>query len=119
MITVLQPVLGQSSPNHRGCWRSWDKSNGCVKSHFNAKSWWNGTDESQAYSRCWRLGQEKTVHVWVLRAVNCLVDDLVDNTNRRKVTADQEIVACVRRLDSKPPLIPKQSKHGIREMRRG
>lgn len=75
--------------------------------------WWNATEEKQAYSRCHRLGQTLTVHVWLIRGVNSIIDDLIEDTKLRKSATNDPIVGKVRHKDDEKVSIPRQFKHGI------
>jgi SNF2 family DNA or RNA helicase len=77
--------------------------------------WWNGNDEDQSYSRCWRMGQTKEVDVWILRGQNSLVDLVLERTRDRKLATNIEIIRPLRRMDDEPPAIPRQFKYGIGE----
>lgn len=77
--------------------------------------WWNATDEAQAFSRCWRMGQEKEVHVWVIRGCNSLIDFLLMETRDKKMATNIEIVRPLRHADDHQVIIPRQYKHGSGE----
>lgn len=77
--------------------------------------WWNGNNEDQSYSRCWRMGQTKKVDVWILRGRNSLVDVVLERARDKKLATNIEIIRPLRRMDDEPPAIPRQFKYGVGE----
>lgn len=77
--------------------------------------WWNGNDEDQSYSRCWRMGQTKELDVWILRGQNSLVDYVLERVRGKKTVTNVEIIHPLCRLDDQPPVIPRQFRYGVGE----
>jgi len=77
--------------------------------------WWNPNDELQAQSRAWRLGQSKRVQVYVIRAVNSLIDYIIQQCQVSKTTTNTEIMSPLRRRDDDVVTIPRQYERGIGE----
>ncbi|KAF4780876.1 hypothetical protein HER10_EVM0003842 [Colletotrichum scovillei] len=53
--------------------------------------WWTQSEELQALSRCYRQGQEKTVHVWRVRSLNSAIELYVQRTAKAKATVTGDI----------------------------
>lgn len=53
--------------------------------------WWTQSEELQALSRCYRQGQEKTVHVWRVRSLNSAMELYVQRTAKAKATVTGDI----------------------------
>jgi SNF2 family DNA or RNA helicase len=77
--------------------------------------WWNDNDEDHSYSRCWRMGQTKTVDVWILRGQNSLIDYVLERARDKKMATNVEIIRSLRRMDEQPPAIPRQFRYGVGE----
>jgi SNF2 family DNA or RNA helicase len=77
--------------------------------------WWNANDEAQSYSRCYRMGQMKNVHVWILRGINSLIDTVIEEARDKKTATNVEIMGPLRRADDEPVPIPKQFRYGVGE----
>lgn len=70
------------------------------------EAWWNGNDKNQAYARAYRQLQERTVHVWILQAVNSPIDIVITQVRNNKVVINNEIMGPLRRQDEDRPEIP-------------
>ena len=77
--------------------------------------WWNPNDELQAQSRAWRMGQLKSVHVYVIRGINSLIDFVMEQCQVNKTTTNTAIMLPLRRKDDEPAIIPRQYQGGVGE----
>ena len=77
--------------------------------------WWNDNWERQAIKRVHRGGQTQEVHVWKLRALNSIIDYLIEGAASRKQEVNEEIMKWICREDGEEPNIPRILKGGIGE----
>ena len=75
--------------------------------------WWNSNDEYQCYSRCWRMGQDHEVHVWLVRGINSLIDVVLERAKEKKLAVNTAIMGPLRRMDHEAPIVPRQYKYGV------
>ncbi|CAN9417804.1 unnamed protein product [Alternaria alternata] len=72
--------------------------------------WWNRLDAMQAERRAYRIGQDKTVHVWNLVCVNSFADALINTGALRKLRTIDRIMDALRtpkgQQVSIPPVVP-------------
>lgn len=79
------------------------------------EQWWCVPDIRQAISRAHRKGQLKTVHVWVLKPVNSLIEPVIGAIAYGKAEISDEFDEAVRRADDEDPCIPDISRGGVGE----
>ena len=62
--------------------------------------WWNPNDMRHAQSRCWPPGQNKPVHVYVIRGLSSLIDYILRMYQEKKNSINTEITVHLRRKDN-------------------
>jgi len=68
--------------------------------------WWNDNIARQAYSRIYRQGQEKPVHIFCLQGKNSTICQTILKVAKRKTIINQKLMGPLLRRHDEPPQIP-------------